>query len=238
MKKTIFVTLLFALSIQVKAQDLTTFFADTNSFMKAYVSEGKVDYKSIHSNPDSLNNLMSLAENSFVSKNDKNTYQAFWINAYNLTVIKGIINNYPIKSPLDTPGFFDKTTYKLAGKSITLNDIENNILRADFKDARFHFVLVCGAIGCPPLISEAYMPNTLDSQLTKQTKLAINGNYFIKINDKKKSIEGSEILKWYKEDFTMKGQNEIDFINQYRDQKVPLNYKLTYFTYNWNLNQQ
>ncbi len=155
-----------------------------------------------------------------------------------MSVIKGIINNFPTKSPLDDKGFFDKTKYKLAGKSITLNDIENTILRAEFKDPRFHFVLVCGAIGCPPLINEAYMPGTLDALLTKQTKLALNGNYFIKVNDKKKTVEGSEIMKWYIEDFTMNGGSEIDFINTYRDEKVPSNYKLTYSKYDWNLNKK
>jgi hypothetical protein len=58
------------------------------------------------------------------------------------------------------------------------------------------------------------------------------------VNSNKKTFEGSEILKWYKEDFTMNGMSEIDFINQYRNEKVPTDYKLTYFTYNWNLNKQ
>ena len=132
-------------------------------------------------------------------------------------------------------GFFDKTKYNLAGKSVSLNEIENKLLRANFKDPRFHFVLVCGAIGCPPLISGAYLPSTLDEQFETQTTKSINGN-FLKINVKKKRVEGSEILKWYKEDFVMNG-NEIDFINTYRKEKIPNNFKLTYFTYNWKLNE-
>ena len=56
------------------------------------------------------------------------------------------------------------------------------------------------------------------------------------MNIKKKRVEASEILKWYKEDFTLNGTSEIDFINTYRTEKIPDNYKLTYFTYNWSLN--
>ncbi len=238
MKNKILLFLLALSSIQLFSQDVYSFFEKTDSFLKANVADGKVDYDAIYSNPKSLNELMALGEGISVSKDDKQTYQAFWINAYNLSVIKGIINNFPTKSPLDDKGFFDKTKYKLAGKSITLNDIENTILRAEFKDPRFHFVLVCGAIGCPPLINDVYMPKTLDAQLTKQTKLALDGDDFITINTKKKTIEGSEILKWYKEDFTMNGASEIDFINMYRNEKVPSGYKLTYFAYNWNLNKK
>ena len=219
------------------SQDVNNFFSKADSFFKTYVANGKVAYSKIKSNPDGLNELLSLAEGISVSKNDSKTYQAFWINSYNLSVIKGIINNYPTKSPLDHSGFFDKTTYKLGGLDITLNDIEHELLRAQFIDPRFHFVLVCGAIGCPPLINTAYFPNTLDTQLEKQTKIALNGN-FLKVNTKKKRVEGSEIMKWYKEDFTMNGTSEIDFINKYRTEQIPNNYKLTYFPYNWNVNKQ
>lgn len=227
----------FLITFSVSAQDLDLFFTNTNSFLGTYVSNGKVDYTSIEKNQSELDELLKIANGITVNETDANNFKAFWINAYNISVIKGIIDNYPIKSPLDTPGFFDKTTHNLAGKEITLNDIEHKLLRAKFKDARFHFVLVCGAIGCPPLINEAYMPNKVEAQLESQTIKALNGN-FLKVNTKKKKVEASEIMKWYKEDFTMDGITEIEFINKYRTEKIPSNFKLTYFTYNWNLNKQ
>ncbi|MUU78775.1 DUF547 domain-containing protein [Winogradskyella endarachnes] len=229
------IALLFTFS--VSAQDLNSFFTETNSFLNKHVSKGKVDYANIHKDQSEIDELLKIASGITVKVSDANNYKAFWINAYNISVIKGIIDNYPTKSPLDNAGFFDKTTYSLGGKTITLNDIEHKLLRGNFKDARFHFVLVCGALGCPPLISEAYMPNTLEAQLDKQTKVALNGS-FLKVNTKKKKVEASEIMKWYKEDFTMDGITEIEFINKYRTEKIPENFKLTYFTYNWNLNKQ
>lgn len=81
------------------------------------------------------------------------------------------------------------------------------------------------------------MPNTLNAQLERQTKRALNGS-FLKVNTKKKRVEGLEILKWYKEDFTMNGMTEFDFINKYRTDKIPNNFKLSYFSYNWNVNKQ
>jgi len=232
--KVIIIVLSFNMSF---SQSPATFFSKADAFFKTNVSNGKVNYASIHKNQAKLNELLSLASKVKVTTGSAKDYQAFWINAYNVSVIKGIIDNYPIKSPLDKAGFFDKTKYNLGGKSITLNDIEHKLLRPKFKDPRFHFVLVCGAIGCPPLISKAYLPTTLDAQLQKQTKLALNGS-FLRVNTKKKRVDGSEILKWYKEDFTMNGTSEIDFINKYRTEKIPSGFKLGYFTYNWNLNKQ
>lgn len=234
------ITILLALSlIWVKGftQDLNTFFDKADAFFKMNVAEGKVAYSNIHSNPEALNTVLKMAEGISVSKSDAKNYQAFWINAYNLAVIKGIIDHYPTNSPLDNKGFFDKTTHSLGGKTITLNDIEHKLLRAHFKDARFHFVLVCGALGCPPLISKAYLPKTLDTQLAIQTKKAIDGT-FLRVNMKKKRVEASQIMEWYKEDFTMNGQSEIDFINTYRTEKLDNKFKLSYFPYNWKVNKQ
>ena len=218
------------------SQENTPFFEKANVFLKAHVSEGLVDYANIKANETDLNELMTLAAAFQPSKMESDVYRAFWINAYNISVIKGVIDNFPMKSPLDKAGFFNQTTYKLAGKNITLNTIENTILRGEFNDARFHFVLVCGALGCPPLIGEAYLPDSIEKQLNMQTSLALNSNLFIKINDKKKRVYGSEILKWYKKDFEIEGKSEIDFINSFRDDNIPDNYSLKYFTYNWKLN--
>ena len=237
MKKYTSVFLLLLFSYSLHAQEVSSFFTTTNQFLKTHVKNGAVAYKTIHSDPSELNEILNLAATLSISKTDA-SYKAFWINAYNLAVIKGVIDNYPLKSPLDKPGFFDAVTYNIAGENLTLNTIENKRLRAVFNDARLHFVLVCGAIGCPPLIPMAYLPETLETQLQEQTKLAINSDSFIKINSKRKRVEGSEILKWYKEDFVKKGQSEIDFLNQFRTEKIPVKFKLTYTTYNWALNSQ
>jgi len=236
MKRYIIIAILL-LSSEGFSQDIDAFFSQADAFFKTNVVDGKVAYSKIHNNQEALKEVLELAEGISINKSEASSYQAFWINAYNLSVIKGIVDNYPLESPLDKSGFFDEIKFALAGQKITLNDIENKLLRAQFKDARFHFVLVCGAIGCPPLINEAYLPNSLEAQLLKQTKLALNGDYFIKVNAKKKRIEGSQILEWYKEDFTRDGKKEVDFINKYRTEKIPENYKISYFPYNWKLNK-
>ncbi|WP_420570629.1 DUF547 domain-containing protein [Kordia sp.] len=219
------------------AQNTDTFFKASDAFLKEYVKDGRVNYKAIKKNAAQLDEILAATNSIKVSKSDANTYQAYWINIYNLTVIKGIVENYPVKSPLDIKGLFDKTKYEVGGKKITLNDIEHKLLRGQFNnDPRFHFVLVCAGLGCPPIIAEAYMPNTLTKQLDRQTKLALNSDDFIKVNARKKRVQLSELLKWYKDDFRQDG-NEIDFINKYRNEKIAEKSKISYYPYNWKLNQ-
>lgn len=219
---------------QVQAQDTARFFKNADAFFKANVKNGLVNYGAVKNNPEALHALLDNASQLKVSTSDASTYQAFWINAYNLSVIKGIVTEYPVKQPLSIKGFFDKNTYNVGGLSITLNDIENKMLRAKFpSEPRFHFALVCAGLGCPPIINEAYTPSKLESQLQRQTEIAINNPNFIKVKENK--VQVSQIFEWYKEDFVQNG-NEIDFLNTYRKEAIPADAKLSYYPYDWTLN--
>ena len=223
-------------SLEGQAQQATQFFDEADALFGKYVNKGKVDYNALKDKREKLDAALSLAAVVQVAPSDANTYQAFWINAYNLAVIKGVLDNYPLKSPLDKAGFFDKTKYKLGGSSVTLNDIENKMLRAKFNDARVHFVLVCGANGCPPIISKAYRPDNVQNLLEEQTIKALNNSSFIKVSEGPVAL--SEIFKWYKEDFVSENQTEIDFINTFRKEKIAPDSKVTYYSYDWRLNSK
>lgn len=219
-----------------QAQDLETFFNKADAFFKDNVKNGLVEYNKIKANPSGFNEVLDLALSINVSKSDRKNYQAFWINAYNLHVIKGIVNNYPVKSPLDINGFFDKTKREVGGKVITLNDIENKLLRANFpNEARFHFVLVCAGLGCPPIINEAYTPENLENQLQRQTTLALNNPNFVRVKGKKVLL--SQIFEWYTADFIQGGKSEIEFVNEYRSEKLDPKSKRAYYAYDWTLNE-
>ena len=234
------VFLLFSLAsfTPASSQNISAFFNKTDAFLKENVIESKVAYKKIKESPAQLNELLALAATFDVQKTNPNQYRAFWINTYNLTVIQSVVAEYPIKSPLDIPGFFDKNIHEISGKKVTLNDIENKILRAQFdNDPRFHFVLVCAGLGCPPIVNEAYLPDTLENQLNKQTKLALNNADFVKVNTKKKKVQFSQIFEWYTSDFIVGDKSLIDFVNGYRTEPIPQKYKSSYYAYDWTLNQ-
>ncbi|MCW5515111.1 DUF547 domain-containing protein [Muriicola sp. Z0-33] len=235
-RKIILLSSLFLLAGSLSfGQDTTQFFEKSASFFETYVKDGKVAYNEIKSNPGLLNELLKMATSINVTTENPEEYQAFWINGYNLLVIKGIVANYPVKSPLDIDGFFDKDKHAIGGMDISLNDIENQLLRAKFpSEARFHFVLVCAGLGCPPIIDMAYLPSTLNGQLQRQTILSLNNPDFIQLN--KNKIKVSQIFQWYKEDFTRENKTLIDFINGYRESKIPTNYRVGYYSYDWTLN--
>ena len=178
------------------------FFNSADLFFKKYVHEGRINYSLIKANSSDLSKMVQLTANFPMSDEIGNTNKAFYINAYNILVIRQIIDHYPVKSPQDIPGFFDTIHQNIAGTQRTLNQIENEVLRPVYSDPRIHFVLVCGGLGCPPIPNFAYMPDRLEIQLENQTKRALNNSDFIRVNDKQTGL--SEIFKWYADDFTKK----------------------------------
>ena len=232
MKNKIIIICLFFTSLFTAASQQNNFFKEANSFFNKYVLDAKVDYAAIASNKNELEILLKQIA-TYQLNSDENADKAFLINAYNVLVISGVVKKYPVNSPMDIAGFFDKIKYDIAGKSLTLNEIENKLIRDKYKDARFHFVLVCGAMGCPPLISKAYFPDTIEKQLDEQTSKALNDPNFLKIY--KNKVYLSQIFDWYKADF---GKNPIQFINQYRKDKLDENEKYKLYKYNWSLNKK
>jgi len=231
-----YLTFLFLLiSTMLSAQNTSKFFDSADNFFKTYVENGNVKYAKIQQNPKALSDLMAEVKKIKVSPENPDQYKAFWINTYNLAVISGIVKNYPVNSPMDINGFFDKISYEIGGKKVTLNSIENDLLRAKFPEPRFHFVLVCAAKSCPPIIPEAYRPETLEKQLQRQTEKAMNNPQFVQVQ--KDKLLFSEIMKWYEQDFTKNGQTLIDFANKYRKTPIPTNFETGFYKYNWKLNE-
>lgn len=225
---------LISISTHLLAQNTNPIFDKTDKFLSQYVTAGLVDYSLVKSNSKELTDLISEIESTNITEIE--AQKALLINLYNLSTIKLIIDKYPIGSPQEITGFYDQKVIQYNNKKISLNELENEVLRKKYKDARLHFVLVCGALGCPPITNFAYTPQLLESQLNTQTTLAFDNIDFIEINNTNKKVRISEIFNWYEADFVSSQYSVIQFINKYKTLQIPSDYKTEFITYNWKLN--
>ncbi|MFK7899760.1 MAG: DUF547 domain-containing protein [Cyclobacteriaceae bacterium] len=240
MKKPVHYLLAFFLLTTVHlsvSASLDSFIKKTDAFLKKNVSNGKVDYQAISTAPAQLNELVNEVSTMSVSSFSKGQKLAFYINAYNVLVIKGIASKYPVASPMDISGFFDKTKHMIANESLSLNELENKKVRV-YKDARIHFALVCAAISCPELINEAYDPSTVNQQLQKKAIASINNANFSRVKSKSSSVYISEIFKWYSGDFIKEGESIIRYLNTFRKNPIPKDYANKSYPYSWNINKK
>lgn len=232
-----FLFLLFFAAFVNAQNHSAKFYSRAGSFFGKHVHDGRVDYAAIKKNRREMQEVISmLASFDLESLTDANGEKAFWINAYNLLVISSVVNRYPVKSPLDVSGFFDRAQHRVAGDSLTLNEIENDKLRKKYHDARIHFALVCAAKGCPTLLNQAYHSESLDEQLDLRARATLNDAAYVRVNPGARKILLSEIFRWYAADFTSGGRTVIDYINQYRTEKIPFDFSIDLIPYDWNLN--
>ncbi len=208
-----------------------------NTFLGKYVSgAGNVNYASIKSNKSELEDILKEFESTDIGSDWTSAQKlTYWINAYNIYTIKLIVDNYPTTSiTAITAKPWHKSFIKLNGKTYSLNQIENDIIRKQFNDARVHFALNCASKSCPILLNKAYLPGTVYAQMTTQTKRFLNDTSKNTFGAKEAKI--SKIFEWYAEDFTKGGSTVIDFINKYRTEQLT-NQKILYSDYSWDLNK-
>ena len=225
----------FITQFSLQSQAITkAFFDEVDSFMKSEVQNGTLNYAKLTKSSE-LRSLVRQVKGADLSGVDDATKKAFYINAYNIHVINLAVSNFPIASVQEVRGFFTNEKVTTAGRNRTLNDLEKKELLEPYRDGRLHFVLVCGALGCPPITNFAYRPALLDEQLDQQATLALNDPNFIRTRAAGK-VGLSQIFKWYPKDFGKNKSALIDFINKYRTTPISGSDKVTYYTYNWALN--
>lgn len=68
-------------------------------------------------------------------------------------------------------------------------------------DPRAHFALVCGALGCPPLQPRAFLAESLDAQLDRVTRDALENEKHLSWDPTLMRLAASSVFSWYEADF-------------------------------------
>jgi len=246
----------------VSAQAFDQTYDSYDKVLKAYVTDGRVNYSGLKKAPNVLDPYLDSAagvpEEQFNSWTEFQRL-AFLINLYNAATLKLILDHYPVKSIKDIGSFFkgpwDQPVVRVFGKSVTLNHLEHDILRKLYSEPRIHMVLVCAAKGCPPLRSEAYLAEKLDEQLDDQSRRYLVSPAGLSIDREKKGVYFSSIFKWYGEDFIARYAPATGFTGLDKTERAVANfcspyltaadsnflavggYSVKYLDYDWSLNE-
>jgi len=206
-----------------------------DQLLRKYVSaEGRVNYAGFKTDKAKLNTYLAHLRSNPVKKDwPKAEKMAYWINAYNAFTIKLIVDKYPVGSIMDLHDgkVWDVKWIKLGDRIYSLNQIENDILRPVYKDARIHFAVNCAAKSCPPLLNRAWTADNLGRYFDQQAKAFINNGKYNKIDAS--SVQISKIFEWYAGDFG----NMVEYLNKYSTIKINKNAKVSYREYDWALNE-
>ena len=219
-----------------------TIYAD---LLSRHVEGGVVSYAGFKKDEARLGQFLDVLAKVEPDRLERDDLMAFYINAYNAWTIKLILSEYPgIKSIRDIGGIFTnpwkQEIVRIGGKKLHLDNLEHDILRPEFKDARVHFAVNCASKSCPPLISGALLPgpSCKTSFRPIRSLLSITRTTIYLAGNK---LFVSRIFKWFSEDFN--GGRIVSFILQYaqggfkqRLQAMSSEVEIEYLDYDWSLN--
>jgi hypothetical protein len=177
--------------------------------------EGMVDYRKLKLKRLKLRQL--LDEFADLNPKEYNSWTkedkiAFWINAYNIQLLRIIIENYPIEPyRLLTllPGWepdsirhinkridkIKKQKFIVLDEEFTLLRVEQRFFRKEFDEPRAFFALSHATLSSPPLRNEPYYGHKLSHQLDDQVKKFLSNPLAFKIDRSKQQVYLSSILQ-------------------------------------------
>jgi hypothetical protein len=214
-----------------------------HALLKSNVKGSKVNYDGFAKSAEFKAYVALLGKTDPATLSSRSARLAFWINAYNALTINAVLAYYPkIKSVLKvTPDFFKSKTRTVGNKKVSLDEIENKIIRPKFNDPRIHAALNCASVSCPPLANFAFTPKGLNGQLNKVFKAFVNDTTRNQIDPGTGTVKISKIFDWYGVDFKKAGgpgKYMAGFMGDEAKKKA-LNEAtaIQFLPYDWNLNK-
>ncbi len=226
-------------------------------------ADGRVDYAGLQRERGALDRYYALIAACspdatpalFPTRADR---LAYWLNAYNATVLRTVLEYYPVASVADIPpwlpskfGFFYLQLLTYGGTRSNLYDLEQRVVRGRFHEPRVHFALNCASAGCPRLPREPFTGAALDAQLDRETRRFLAEPRNVRIDHAARVVHLSAIFDWYADDFTTwpplaarPHATLLDYVALYSppDRATDLTraaaYEIRFLPYDWSLNDQ
>lgn len=206
-----------------------------------------VDYGNLNQHDlDSLKEYIKYLSQIDISHYNRQEQLAYWLNLYNALTVQTVANYYPVANIQEiniSPGLFSVGPWganliTINAIPLSLDDINNRIIRPIWNDPRTHYALNNATIGAPNLNKQAYLGSLIEEQLNDSASAYINSFRGAQVIEGKLII--SKIYDWYEEDFGGTKKDVIKHLLQFA--KEPLRSQLKHtntidsYIYNWHIN--
>ena len=216
--------------------------------LETYVDEqGRVDFAALSENTADLEVFVSAIAQVSPDANPElfdvpEKVLAYHINAYNALAMWGVIERGIPKNfntLIKRASFFKFRKVIIGGDKTDLYTYENKVIRP-LGDARIHFVLNCMVKDCPRLPRSVFTGDNLEADLQAASIEFFAKEKHIEVNVEEERVFLSGIMKFYTKDYVASGKKQdlISYVNQFRENKIPEDYKVSYMKYDWTINQQ
>ena len=221
-------------------------------FLNRYVISNKekinlVDYP--HISPNDLNTLKDYVKEMSqinIDEYNRNEQLAYWINLYNALIVQTVANYYPVANIQEiniSPGLFSigpwgANIITIKGVPLSLDQINNRIVRPIWNDPRTLYAMNDATIGAPNLSKQAYTGDKIQEQLNDAANKYINSLRGVQVIEGKLIL--SKIYDWYQEDYGGTKQYVINHLLHFAHEPLLSQLKhinsVDSYVYNWHIN--
>lgn len=189
-----------------------------DAVLRRFVTEqGQVNYELLRSSPEGLDRYITeLAQVAFgpLPRDEK---LALLINAYNAFTLRLILDHWPVESIRDIPK--DKRwaakRWGIGSIQLSLDEIEHEYLRKNFKEPRIHFAINCASLSCPPLRREAYQAAKISQQLQDQAVRLHSDPGSCDLDSASQKLRLTRLYLWFEGDFEQASGSSLAFAAQF-----------------------
>lgn len=208
-----------------------------DTILRDTVRDGRIDYAAVRDRHRAeLDAYLDALAGVDPSSLGRDARLAFYANLYNATMIDAILDRYApgYSTSADDWSVFREPIVRLRDGPVTLDHLENGIVRPQFGDPRIHVALVCGAESCPPILPRAYVARDLDVTLESNMRGFLTTGDRNRVDLDARRVHLSQIFEWYAEDF---GGPEglVDYVDGYVEADLA-GFEVAFVPYSWALN--
>ncbi|MBI4532441.1 MAG: DUF547 domain-containing protein [Candidatus Melainabacteria bacterium] len=188
-----------------------------DALLKTYIKDGLVDYRGLKQSSrllKAVSELEHISPDKIIDSRDK---LAFWINAYNLLVLKTVADSYPVNNVRQIAKSLSLRKYLIGGIPYSVSDIEameiRPYLRSHFPQAIF--LMCAGARGDPKLLNHALEGKLLITEMNQAAYVFVNNPQNVYLDTDTNTLYLSLFFKWHADFFQADFGSPYAFVNAY-----------------------
>jgi len=177
--------------------------------------DGRVDYAALRRERAALDAVATGYANVALDAMTPSGRLATLLNAYNVFTLQLIVEHPEVATIRDIPEAWTRRRWRVGGRTVSLDELEKSLIRSSTDDARFHFALVCAAVGCPPLLAEPFTAESIETQLDARTRLVHRTGRWFRHDEERGELWLTPLYDWYAEDFRRDAGSVLEFVARY-----------------------
>ncbi len=215
-----------------------------DQLLRKNVKDDLVDYAAFSKAPELNDSVKALAsvDSSQMSGKEQLT---FWINTYNLLVIKTICDRYPITSIQQLGNDFGSRKFAIGGQVLSINEILAERIQPLLKskiEPRSIMLICGGSKGYPGLTDHVITPDSMASDMNVAIYKFVNNPENVSTSLEDHSFNLSPYFQWYAEYLQGEYPSVHAWVNLYIPPEKRVNLDVSYTlktfrkTFDWTLN--